>query len=159
VGGDGPATRTDKADQIRLESEARAQSKLGYENIYDVFIAPSGSAKDYIALSNQIARLAAVIRAMGERAEQSASSGILNLGLPARDVSDLGAVYGPSGPTAKSVRLILEYRLMVSGNPRLRVGPVSETDSQVRADVVTTDGSLVERYAVDKKTGAWSPIP
>ncbi len=32
---------------------------------------------------------------------------------------------------------------------------MSENEDQVNAGMVTMNGSLVERYAVDKRTGAW----
>ena len=42
-----------------------------------------------------------------------------------------------------------------TGSHRLPVGEVSENEDQVNAGMVTMNGSLVERYAVDKRTGAW----
>ena len=47
---------------------------------------------------------------------------------------------------------------MVAGNPRLRVGEVTAKDAAIIARVVTVDGSLVEEYAVDKRTGLWNPV-
>ncbi len=69
----------------------------------------------------------------------------------------------PSGSTAPyrdrdlnvdEVKAILEHRLEHHGNERLRVGKVEEKDADVIiAEVETVDGSLVERYAVDRHTG------
>jgi hypothetical protein len=69
----------------------------------------------------------------------------------------------PSGDTAAyrerdlgvdEVKSILEHRLEHHGNDRLRVGKVEEKDADVIiAEVETVDGSLVERYAVDRHTG------
>jgi hypothetical protein len=69
----------------------------------------------------------------------------------------------PSGGTAQyrdrdltvdEVKSILEHRLEHNGNERLRVGKVEEKDDDVIiAEVETVDGSLVERYAVDRHTG------
>jgi len=87
----------------------------------------------------------------------------LNRGLPGSvgaigDPDDIKTVYGPDGPTVKSVRLILEYRLMVAGNPRLKVGKVTEKGEAIRAQVVTIEGALVEEYDVIRKTGEWRTV-
>ena len=50
-------------------------------------------------------------------------------------------MYGPGGPTRKSVRLLLEYRLMVAGNPRLTVGVVRDDGDKVIAQVTTAGGA------------------
>lgn len=73
-------------------------------------------------------------------------------------LASVSSVYGPDGPTKKSVRLLLEYRLMVAGNPRLKIGEIVDHGDRVTAQVVTTDGSLVDEYVVDKKTGVWRPV-
>lgn len=69
----------------------------------------------------------------------------------------------PSGSTAPyldrdlgvdEVKSILKHRLEHHGNDRLRVGKVEEKDADVIiAEVETVDGSLVERYEVDRHTG------
>ena len=69
----------------------------------------------------------------------------------------------PSGDTAAyrerdlsvdEVKSILEHRLEHHGNDRLRVGKVEEKNADVIiAEVETVEGSLVERYAVDRHTG------
>ena len=52
------------------------------------------------------------------------------------------------------VKAILEHRLFHHGNHRLRVGAVSANDDDtIVAEVETVDGSLVERFAVDRHTG------
>lgn len=152
------SNRTLQADQLRLQAKQRAERKLGYPDAYDLTVGPADRRKDFIALSAQISRLADVVRALGEMVDRPAEPGVLNLGLPGGALADPVAAYGPEGPTARSVRLILEYRLLVAGNSRLDVGKVTETGSAVMAEVMTKDGSLVETYAVDKKTGAWKPV-
>ena len=41
------------------------------------------------------------------------------------------------------------------GYHRLTVGEVTEDSERVLAKVVTKDGSLVDAYSIDKKTGTW----
>ena len=157
--------KADRADALRERSRARAEARLGYPNVYGP---AAGSPVDYLALSRQIARLAAMIQSLAEplSAGRAGTPGALAVpppGLPGSEQvsgmpADVVAVYGPDGPTEASVRLLLEYRLMVAGNPRLRVGEVTAKDAAIIARVVTVDGSLVEEYAVDKRTGLWNPV-
>lgn len=140
--------RAAEAEAIRKAAKQKAKNQIGYPDAYDMFVGGPNSSADFYALSQQIARLAAFVRAFSQNMEASATPGAVGLGAPA---------YGPDGPNAKSVRLILEYRLMVAGNPRLKVGKVEDGKDRVTAQVVTADGSLVEEYSVDKKTGVWSP--
>jgi uncharacterized membrane protein len=56
--------------------------------------------------------------------------------------------------TVDEVRAGLERWLMNVGNPRLKVGNVTEKDSQtITADIVTGDNSLVEKFDIDRHTG------
>lgn len=71
--------------------------------------------------------------------------------------SYLTAIYGPDGPTVRSVKALLEYRLVVVGNPRLEAGKLTEDENGVVAEIVTKDGSLVEKCFIDKRTGLWKP--
>ncbi len=66
------------------------------------------------------------------------------------------------GPAARSdldlsaddVRARIEGNLTWRGNKRLKVGDVTETDDDtVTADIVTQDGSLVQRFKVDRHSG------
>ena len=51
------------------------------------------------------------------------------------------------------MRHFLEHRLAMQGNPRLKVGEINEKDDDtVVADIVTTDGALVDRFEVDRHT-------
>lgn len=56
--------------------------------------------------------------------------------------------------TVANVRRYFERRLAWQGYSRLKVGKVEEKDDKVLAEIVTVDGSLVQRYAVDRRTGA-----
>lgn len=57
--------------------------------------------------------------------------------------------------SADDVRHFLEHRLEWHGNKRVKVGDVKETDdSTIVAEIVTVDGSLVQRLKVDRHTGA-----
>ncbi len=161
-----------RADIIRERAAARARAQLGLPSLGTGYpgdpqqYAPNRYV-DFLALGVQIARIATML---------NATAGCLSGALPcqpyiyppafppgpqgqaAMDAAvpgSLASVYGPAGPTAESVRALLTYRLVVAGNPRLVIGEVSEDEDQVVAEVVTTDGSLVERYAVDKRTGVW----
>ena len=52
------------------------------------------------------------------------------------------------------VRHFLEHRLDGQGYKRLKVGTVEETDKNtIGAEIVTADGSLVQRLEVDRHTG------
>ncbi|MBC8159310.1 MAG: hypothetical protein H8E94_08265 [Alphaproteobacteria bacterium] len=144
--------RAAEADAIRKAAKQKAKSQIGYPDAYDVFVGGPSSSADFYTLSQQIARLAAFVRALSQTMEAGATPGFgggADADTPA---------YGPEGPNAKSVRLILEYRLMVAGNPHLKVGKVTEDKEHVTAQVVTADSSLVDEYSIDKKTGVWSPV-
>ena len=52
------------------------------------------------------------------------------------------------------VRDMLERRLAWQGNPNVKLGKVEEKDSDaILAEIVTQDGSLVERLEVDRRSG------
>jgi hypothetical protein len=72
-----------------------------------------------------------------------------------------GMAYGPPAlPEAVSpedVRGMLEQRLAWHANPNIEVGEVVAEDGRIRAEIVTVDGSLVYRWAVDPETGRWFP--
>lgn len=60
--------------------------------------------------------------------------------------------------SADDVRGWLETMLKWHGNARLKVGEVTESDDDtVIADIVTQDGSLVQRYKVDRHSGWMQP--
>lgn len=57
------------------------------------------------------------------------------------------------------VRDMMEHRLIWMNNPNLKLGDVEEKDADtISADIVTKDGSLVQRLSVDRHTGWMQPI-
>ena len=148
----------DKAEQLRGSAAAQAKRQVGYPDVIDVIVGGRPRDVDYYALSLQISRLAAFIRALGSALEDGGQVDPTVAPSPGLLGANNRPAYGPEGPTKKSVRLILEYRLMVTGNPRLTVGNVTEDESRIIAEVATKDGSVVEVYAIVKKTGVWQPV-
>jgi hypothetical protein len=58
--------------------------------------------------------------------------------------------------TTDDVKTRIERWLTWRGNPRLKVGEVKEKDTDtITADIVTKDNSLVQRFIVDRHTGAF----
>jgi hypothetical protein len=53
----------------------------------------------------------------------------------------------------KDVRAILDDYLRSTRNPNLQLGKVMEKESFFEAEILTKDGSLVDKIAVDKRTG------
>lgn len=57
--------------------------------------------------------------------------------------------------TLEQVKSNFERWLTFHANPRVKLGPVTEKDGAVIVDIVTVDkGGLVQRFSVDRKTGA-----
>ena len=160
--GDG-LTKTEKAEIQRERARQKARSLLTRPDIVDILVGQLGHQVDYDSLSQQITRLAAVVRSLGQSMNNISMNNIsLPRGIdgnqPESASRRLEPTYGTTGPTVKSVKLILEFRLMIVGNPRLKVGKVSEDAKRVVAHVTTTDGSLVEEYSIDKQTGDWTTL-
>ena len=66
----------------------------------------------------------------------------------------------PQMLTTADVAYNLEQVLAMRGNARLKVGPVTEKDDAIIiGDIVTAEGSLVERYEVDRRTGIARMVP
>jgi len=60
----------------------------------------------------------------------------------------------PRALSLEEVRALLERNLAWHGNPRLKLGAVAESeDGTVTAEIVTQDGSLVQKLAVDRRSG------
>lgn len=150
-------TRSEESEAARIEAETKVESKIGYPNVYDLHVGGSQTSPNYYVLSQQIANLAAFLQAYGRSLESAnPAAGTIPDPLIGQGTG-LQALYGPDGPTANSVRVFLDYRLMVAGNPRLKVGSIHEDADNVYAKIITTDDSLVEQYIIDKKTGHWKP--
>ena len=122
---------------------------------------------DLNAIKEQLRRLGEVIRRAMDDAARSFDSkpggpaprdgGLGGLAPKVRS-GELRDVYGPGGPTVKSVRALLRYRLVLLGNQRLKAGRIYERDKRIIAEVVTTkEGALVTRYMINKATGVWVP--
>ena len=61
--------------------------------------------------------------------------------------------------TAKDVKHMMEHRLAWRGNPNVKVGKVEEQDDDtIIAEIVTQEGSFVERMKVDRHTGMMQPM-
>lgn len=151
----GESEKTKEADALRRAAKAKAKGKIGYPNVFDYVHGDSDRSADFYYLSRQIEQLSRYLRDVSRSLVLTPPPGPPGSGGPADDIN---AVYGPDGPTVKSVRLILEYRLLVAGNPRLQVGTVSDDGTTVTAEVVTREGSVVDEYRIDKKTGVWTPV-
>ena len=147
-----------RAEAARQRSVARARALLGYEVLPEQFGA--NQRFDYFTLSQQAARIGAILRDMAIAARQQTTALPLMPSGPAADGASMVEIYGPGGPTEKSVRALLEYRLIVLGNPRLAVGEITETEQKVIAAIITRkESSVVTRYEIDKASGAWSQAP
>ena len=60
----------------------------------------------------------------------------------------------PRDLTTDEVRHMLGHQLEWHGNPNLKLGKVEEKDEDtIVAEIVTNDGSLVDRFEVDRHTG------
>lgn len=88
----------------------------------------------------------------------AAGKGGLGALAPRMEGRDPRAVYGPKGPSVRSVKALLNYRLVLLGNDRLTAGRIYERDRRIIAEVVTRkEKALVARYMVNKRTGVWVP--
>ncbi|MCC7017279.1 MAG: hypothetical protein IT564_08780 [Rhodospirillales bacterium] len=92
--------------------------------------------------------------------------GMMGQGGPGWGMMGPGAGMMPWGPSGEGralsvddAKAMIERRLAVWGNPRLKVGAVKEEGKEtIVADVVTVDNSLVQRYQIDRSTGAMRPV-
>lgn len=64
------------------------------------------------------------------------------------------AMWGELSLTPAQARDLLEARLILHGNDRLRVGSVEAEGDAIAATVETVDGSLVRTLRIDPTTGA-----
>ena len=144
-----------RAQALRESSAARAAAPLGNGYVYRD---PRYRQIDYYSLMQQIRVLSGLIERMNRESNPTAANPppmLATTGSLMGSNFDLSA-YGPAGPTVESVRLLTQYQLMRLGNERLQVGTVVDQGGYIQIDVTTIDGSLVERYRVDKTTGNWS---
>jgi len=89
--------------------------------------------------------------------------GMMGLGMMGRGWG-MGPGYGqpPSSPQTpggskqmeeKDARALLENHLKATRNPNLKLGKIEDKGSVFEAEILTKDGSLVDRIAIDKRTG------
>jgi hypothetical protein len=147
-----------RADRLRRRAQKDLLSRLGYLDVYPFDYPYPRETIDYYALSQQIRRLTTLLDELAERREEERLSQMPPSGQAGEAGGEALYLYGPEGPTPKSVRFLLEVRIMATGNPRLKVGEITDQGDTLRAEVVTIDGSLVDAYRIDKKTGSWQPI-
>lgn len=64
-----------------------------------------------------------------------------------------------TNPSVADVTADLERWLAWMGNSRLKLGSVKERDANtIVVDIVTLDGSLVQRFEVDRNTGVYRSV-
>lgn len=70
-----------------------------------------------------------------------------------------GAAYGETAKplTKDEATIILQGYLLRFRNQNLKVGTITEKDAYFEAEIVTKDGSLVQKLLVDKRTGWLRP--
>jgi len=74
--------------------------------------------------------------------------------------ANTGMIYGvprkhDADLTAEQVQTMIEQQLASLANPRLKMGSLRATETgEILAEIVTRDGSLVQKLAVDRRTGA-----
>ncbi len=65
----------------------------------------------------------------------------------------------PTEMTPERVRALLEKRLEQEGNPRLKIGKIaSAADGNITAEIVTVDGSLVQKLAFNRYPGLFRQL-
>jgi hypothetical protein len=64
-----------------------------------------------------------------------------------------------AAPHLADVERAMHQWIALEGNPRLTLGPLIELDSSnFRADIVTRQGSLVQRFNIDRRNGRITPV-
>ena len=71
-----------------------------------------------------------------------------------RGAMGLGVVTPSRNVSADDVRGHFDRLLQTQGNSRVKLGEIKETDKDtIVADIVTTEGSLVDRFNVNRRSG------
>lgn len=60
--------------------------------------------------------------------------------------------------STEEVRHFMEHRIHAQGFTGLQVGNVEVVDDTITVEIVTPDGTVVQRMEVDRHTGAIAPI-
>ena len=55
-------------------------------------------------------------------------------------------------------KMMVEHYLQMKGNPNLKLGKLTDEKDYFVAEITTKDGSLVEKYQIDKNTGWFKSI-
>ncbi len=72
-----------------------------------------------------------------------------------RGAPGLGVVTPSRNVAIDDVRDHFERLLQAQGNPRVRLGEIKDADKDtIVAEIITTEGSLVDRFSVDRRSGA-----
>lgn len=151
-----PLTPTDRADINRERAQYNAQAAITPAPVFSSGGYPPPET-DFVALSMQIERLAAHLREKAEERAGQAPASVPGLDLPVPG-SGMARHYGPDGPTVKSVSALLEYRLMLAGNPALKAGAVTDEGASIRARIVGAGNVLMDEYLVEKSSGVWTQV-
>lgn len=62
--------------------------------------------------------------------------------------------HGTGEPVDKDqAKVLLERYIASTGNPNLKLGKITDKDTYYEAEIVTKDGSLVDKLMVDKERG------
>ncbi len=73
-----------------------------------------------------------------------------------------GGVHGmgqAGKPLSKQqAEMLVEHYLQMKGNPNLKLGKITDEKDYFVAEITTKDGSLVEKYQIDKNTGWFKSI-
>jgi hypothetical protein len=71
-----------------------------------------------------------------------------------RGAMGLGVVTPSTTVSVEDVREHFDRLLQAQGNPRVKVGTVKDVDKDsIVAEIVTTDGSLSDRFSVNRRSG------
>jgi len=60
--------------------------------------------------------------------------------------------------TQEQAKMMVEHYLKMKGNPNLKLGKLTDQKDYFVAEITTKDGSLVEKYQIDKNTGLFKSI-
>jgi hypothetical protein len=87
--------------------------------------------------------------------------GMMGQGMMNQGMMNQGAMMAGAGASfdPDNVRPHLEHRLTMMGLPNLMLGSIEEQDDDTLvAEIVTRDGTLVQRLAIDRHNGALTPL-
>lgn len=141
---------------IRERAKANAQANLNYDYVYN-----NAGVSYQVLLGQQISQLASMTSSLANQIARQANSDPaygpqLSIAPVVNSSTHVTNIYGPTGVNVKTVRTLLNYRLMIAGNPNIKVGKIHDKDKYVLVELVTLNGSLVGKYQVSKQNGQWT---